>query len=346
MIRIAVGCFAGLLPAAEASPVLPVPSGSSYVFALPAGGPRLEVDSSAGARISSLGLGASEVLYLNKGRPFWGSSFLPSPQDAWPDFSGPLTLDREAYTGGPQGSALVMKSAKDAGTQLVFVKRFSANESDTSFSITLVIRNAGSGPKSWAPWQITRVPPGGFAFFPKGPGGIRGNLSSQAKEMSGWLWFDLVQAALPAGSAKFFADGEGWMAHVDRNGLLLLEIFPDIPAAQAAPGEGEVEIFADPKKLYMEVEHQGAYAVIQAGDSTAWTTRWYLRRLPDGIPRAAGDPALMAYVSSLARRAVATRLLRPVRRARVTQAPGRTRPRAAYPVPGADPVDAAGCRLP
>ena len=43
--------LAGPDPAAGAGPVLPQLSGSVYVFAFPGGGPRLEVDPAAGARI-------------------------------------------------------------------------------------------------------------------------------------------------------------------------------------------------------------------------------------------------------------------------------------------------------
>lgn len=69
--------LAGFCSAAGAGPVLPQLSGSVYVFAFPAGGPRLGVDSAAGARISSLKLGATEFLYLNKNQPNWGSTFWP-----------------------------------------------------------------------------------------------------------------------------------------------------------------------------------------------------------------------------------------------------------------------------
>jgi hypothetical protein len=342
-----VALLACLLPpsAAVSGPVLPQLSGSVYVFAFPAGGPRLEVDPAVGGRVSSLKLGTSEFLYVNKNQNNWGSTFWPSPQNGWPTYSNPKVLDRNAYTGGPQGSRLTLSSGKDAETQLTFVKRFSADDLDTSITVTLVMRNNGPGTKSWAPWQITRVQPGGLSFFPKGPGGIKGNLASQAKEVNGWIWFDLAAATLPGGMPKFFADGGGWVAHVDKTGLLLLETFPDIAAAQAAPEEAEIEIYADPGKLYMEVEHQGAYAPIPAGDSTAWTTRWYLRQLPAGIPRTAGNPALMAYVSSLANRTTAVRSARD-RHTRVTRVPIRARPGIDFPVPGSKPVEASGRRRP
>lgn len=285
-----------------AAPVPPQATPSGFAFAFPAGGPRLEISPAPGSRISSLKLGAVEFLFISSSWPHWGSTFWPSPQKAWPSTTVSESIDRATYTGGPQGSVLLMAGPEDPATGLSFVKRISADDADTVITVTLGIRNGGTAARSVAPWQITRALPGGLTFFPKGPGGQSGTLASQVKEIGGWSWFEFNAAVLPSGSPKFIADGSGgWMAHVDPNGVLLLETFPDLPASQAAPGEGEIEIYADPQRRYEEIEHQGAYGSIAAGDSTAWTTRWHLRRLPSGIARTAGDPALMAFVEALVR---------------------------------------------
>ena len=187
--------------------------------------------------------------------------------------------------------------------------------------------------------------PGGLTFFPEGQGQGRGNLASQVVTSEKWNWFDLDAATLPGGTPKYFADGaEGWMAHVDKNNLLLVEVFPDITPSQAAPEEAEIEIYADNGKRYMEIEHQGAYVALAPGDSLLWTTRWYLRKLPAGVSRTPGDPALMAFVSSVARRSSA---VRPPRNAKSTASPSRTSWRPATPAflgpdPSAPPVDAKG----
>ena len=323
--------------------MLPQRNGSVYVFSFPDDGPVMEVDPTVGARISSLKLGNSEFLYIDKSIPHWGSTFWPAPQNAWSRGSNPETLDREPYTGGPEGPVLTLTSDKHDETQLVFVKHFSADDADTSITVTLVMRNGGSEPISWAPWQITRAPPGGLTFFPKGPGESFGNMASEMQEMNGWMWFDMDNANLPGGFPKYFADGEGWMAHAHGNGLLLFETFPDISTDQAAPEEAEIEIYADFNKRYVEMEHQGSYTSIPAGDSIAWTTRWYLRQLPADIPRTPGDSALMAYVLSLANPTTPVRPPR-ARHTGVTQDPIPLRPAVLYPVPGSRPVDASGRR--
>lgn len=289
-----------------AAPVPPQPTGSGYAFSFPNGGPRLEIAPAIGARLSSLKLGTVEFLYVDRSGPFWGSTWWPSPQKAWTSSNVSKALDSAAYTGGPigpEGMVLLMAGPKDAATGLSFVKRISADDTDTAFTLAFTIRNGGTAARSVAPWQVTRVLPGGLTFFPKGPGGQFGNLASQVKEIGGWKWFEFDTAVLPSGmTPKYFADGSGgWMAHVDRTGLLLLETFPDLPSSQAAPEEAEIEIYVDSRRRYQEVEHQGAYASLPAGDSSAWTTRWQLRQLPPGIARKAGDPALVAYVEALLR---------------------------------------------
>jgi hypothetical protein len=328
----------------QAAPVPPQAAGSGYAFAFPGGGPRLEIAPATGARLSSLKLGTVEFLFLDRSLPFWGSTWWPSPQKAWPSSNVSETLDRAGYTGGPQGAFLLMTGPKDAATGLSFVKRIYADDADTAFTLAFTIRNGGTVTRSVAPWQVTRVLPGGITFFPKGPGAQFGNLASQVKEIGGWQWFDFNTAVLPSGSPKYFADGSGgWMAHVDRNGLLLLETFPDISSAQAAPEESEVEIYVDPGRRYEEAEHQGAYASLAPGDSSSWTTRWQLRQLPAGIARKAGDPALVAYVEALLRGRGSA--LHEKNRNPQVSSPGRTF-RIRFRLRGEDPgtADAAGRR--
>lgn len=340
--------LAWLLAAAaplRAAPVIPQVSGSAYVFAFPASGPRLEVEPDTGARITSLTLSGREFLYLDKSQINWGSTLWTSPQSAW-NWPPPEALDRAPYAGGPQGGILALAGAEDPATGLSFAKRFSAEDADTSFRFAFALRNGSASAKTAAPWLVTRVLPGGLTFFAKGREAGHGDLSPQVKELSGWMWFDHAAAVLPAGSPKFFADGAGWMAHLDRDGLLLLETYPDITPAEAAPGEAEIEIYADPAGKYMEIEHQGAYAPIPPGDSAAWTTRWYLRKLPAAVERKAGDPRLMALVAELLQRASTGLVERPANR-------GPQRKRARRDVgsfhdgaPDTRPVDAAGRSLP
>ncbi len=339
----------GAFPAPSASPIPPHASGNAYVFAFPAGGPRLEVIPGIGGRISSLKLGAAELLFTDRGGLNWGATFWSSPQSVW-SWPPPEALDRGPYTGGPAGSRLVLASPADPATGFAFGKRFAADDADTSFTLAFTLRNASGTAKQAAPWLVTRVPPGGLTFFPKGQGAGRGDLAPRLEEAGGCLWFDHGTGTLPGGFPKYYGDGaEGWMAHVDKDGLLLLEVFPDIPPSRAAPEEAEIEIYADPGRRYVEIEHQGPYTSLAGGDSLAWSTRWFVRRLPADVPRKAGDAKLLGYVTALVRRVASPAALRPHAGARASFPYHSVRaasfPAPVFPAP-AGPVDAGGRSLP
>jgi hypothetical protein len=114
--------------------------------------------------------------------------------------------------------------------------------------------------------------------------------------VNGVAWFSYNAAAITA-DQKLFADGqEGWIAHVDGD-LLLVKSFADTQPAQAAPGEAEIEIYANAGHSYVEVENQGAYVNLAPGTSTTWTVRWNLRKLD--LAATPGSAALLALVRSM-----------------------------------------------
>lgn len=291
----------GAAASAAAAPVPPQLTGSTYVFTFPGNGPRMEVDPAPGGRIVSLKLGTPEFLYLNRANNnlLWGSVFWTAPQSDW-NWPPPAAHNVNAYTAATKGDVLVLTGGVDNASRFSMVKHFSGESADTSITLTYIIRNGGTSARSAAPWAITRVLPGGLTFWGKGPGPMRGNHATLVKEQGGWVWFDHAAGSGVSGSIpKLFGDGTGWLAHVNAGGQLLLMVFPDIAQAQAAPQEAEIEIYTEPSQALMEIEHQGAYVSIPAGDSLAYTTRWYLRQLPSGAQKAVGNPGLTAYVQAL-----------------------------------------------
>jgi hypothetical protein len=100
---------------------------------------------------------------------------------------------------------------------------------------------------------------------------------------------------------KTFADGAGWLAHVDGD-RLLVQAFPDVPPGAAAPGEAEVELYADPSHTYVEIEPQGSIQTLEPGRSSeAWAVRWWLRQLPKELRAESGNAELVAFVEALIR---------------------------------------------
>ena len=52
--------------------------------------------------------------------------------------------------------------------------------------------------------------------------------------------------------------------------------FQDLKAGEEAPAEAEIQIFANPGKTFVEIEEQGAYTTLKAGEELSWTVTWYL----------------------------------------------------------------------
>ena len=83
---------------------------------------------------------------------------------------------------------------------------------------------------------------------------------------------------------KVNADGSGWLAYC-ADGLLLVKKFQDLQPEQPAPGEAEVQVYVNRGKTYIELESQGAYTLLQPGESLSWTVRWYLLPVDKDLSR-------------------------------------------------------------
>jgi hypothetical protein len=196
---------------------------------------------------------------------------------------------------------LSLSGATAAGLGLAVEKKFSADSQAGVVTVAYTLANRGSKARQVAPWEITRVAAGGLTFFPMGEGGPRKGPQDLLNPtlVNGVAWFPYSAAAITA-DQKLFADGrEGWIAHVDGD-LLLVKSFADTLPPQAAPGEAEIEIYANAGHTYVEVENQGAYVNLAPGAATAWTVRWILRRLDlAATPARAGSAALVDFVRGL-----------------------------------------------
>ena len=59
----------------------------------------------------------------------------------------------------------------------------------------------------------------------------------------------------------------------------------DRERAAFAPGEAEVQVYVNRGKTYIELESQGAYTLLQPGESLSWTVRWYLLPVDKDLSR-------------------------------------------------------------
>jgi hypothetical protein len=278
-----------------------IPTANGSVFSFQFGETLFAVDANQGGRIVTFASSGRNVLTgpaVNASN--FGSTFWPSPQSDW-NWPPPPEIDSAAYTPSLDGAVLSLSGATAAALGLAVEKKFSADGAAGMVTVEYTLANRGSKARQVAPWEITRVAAGGLTFFPMGEGGPRKGPQDLLNPtiVNGVAWFAYNAATITA-DQKLFADGlEGWIAHVDGD-LLLVKSFGDTLPAQAAPGEAEIELYADAAHTYVEVENQGAYVNLAPGAATTWTVRWMLRKLDlAATPAGVGSAALVDLVRSL-----------------------------------------------
>ncbi|MBN2192935.1 MAG: hypothetical protein JW751_08965 [Polyangiaceae bacterium] len=271
-----------------------VPSVSGNVYSFDIGSVSFDVNAAVGARITSLSVGGVELLSgsavhsVNYGSTFWTS---PHSDWYWPP---PPTIDATPYTATLDGNTVTMTGGSEPTLGVSVSKTFSADAGTGWIRLSYAITNTATAPRSFAPWEVTRVPTGGLAFFPRGPGGVAADTTLEHTEVATEVWFD--SATQGPQEAKLVADGGGgWSAHA-ASGYLFVKRFPDLPVGAAAAGEAEVAIYLGVG--YVELEVQGALTEIAPGGSSAWTVEWKVVPIPTGISVAGGSADLVALATA------------------------------------------------
>jgi hypothetical protein len=281
-------------------------STSTQPLVVTAGSVSMTVAPDVGARIlrcsldgQNLLLDAEAVAGTENANNF-GATFWPSPQSAW-GWPPIAAIDNAPYAAAHQSGRLVLRSAAGElsdGGKIALTKSIVALKDKSAIDVTYVMDNVGDKKVTLAGWQIARVRAGGLTFFRVGEGGI-GSDKLGTVTRSGIQWYQYDASVVVAQGQKTFADAKGWLAHIERD-FVLVQAFPDVPMGGAAAGEAEVELYADPSHTYVEIEPQGPALTIEPGTSSrAWTVRWWLRRLPLGLKAELGNPELVAFVETL-----------------------------------------------
>jgi hypothetical protein len=263
-------------------------------YTLAQGELRFEVDPRLGGRITSFRLGALDVLAGPDVSPNnWGSTFWTSPQSDW-GWPPPAEFDEIDYVASVAEEVLVLEGPKNPALGLALSKRFSPHGNGKAIVIEYRIHNRSDVSRTVAPWEISRVREKGLTFFPMGASSS-GTLAVEAQD--GVIWYLHDPSVLGDPGKKHFADGTGgYIAHVAGE-LLFVKSFKDVGPDAQAPGEGEIEIYANDR--YVEVEVQGPYTRIEPGSALSWTVIWQLCRLPASLHVTPG--ALATLAGSLAR---------------------------------------------
>jgi hypothetical protein len=267
-------------------------------YALTQGELRFEVDPRLGGRVASFRLGSLDVLAGSDVHPSnWGSTFWTSPQSDW-GWPPPAEFDDVEFGATLDEDVLVVEGPKSPALGFALSKRFSPHANGKAIIIEYRIHNRGDVTRDVAPWEISRVRARGLTFFPMGSSSS-GTLT--VEEQEGVIWYLHDPSVLGDPGKKHFADGAGgYLAHVAGE-LLFVKSFKDVPPHAQAPGEGEIEIYANDR--YVEVEVQGPYTRLEPGSALSWTVIWQLCRLPASLHVTPG--ALAALAGSMARVSVA-----------------------------------------
>ncbi len=264
-------------------------------FRFASGELELVIDPTDGGRVIEFSLGGKNVLRERSASESYGSSFWTSPQSDW-GWPPPFELDSGEWQWSTTrgGKELVLESELAAKLSLQVSQGVSMDPSRGAVTFRYTIENRGTLPRKVAPWQNTRVAPGGLTLYPSG--GPLSPESTLSFDTSGEIAFFQHEPRRFTSGVKSFGDGkEGWLAHVDGD-LVLIKVFPDVPPELQAPKEAEIEIFVDGAGKFVEVEQQGPYVEVQPGQSSEWTVTWYLRRLPKTIVAEPGSAELVDFI--------------------------------------------------
>ena len=241
------------------------------IYSISNGDVTLSVDPAHGGKILSFRLGEREVLSQMRWPNAFGSTFWTSPQAEW-NWPPVPEYDSLPYTAQVTEGPAIVLTGQPSKYGYRIRKTFAADPADGAIVLTYSILNESGETRKVAPWEISRVPNGGFLEFDAKPEGV-----TPADLMK--VTFDEGMATLEVDVAdenrKINVDGKGWLSFRD-NGLIFTKRFPDIAPEDAAPGEAEIQVYINGRKTFVEIEAQGPYTVLEPGGKLDWTVRWYL----------------------------------------------------------------------
>jgi hypothetical protein len=249
--------------------------------------------SANGGRIISYRIGKNEFLTCQSQHENFGSTLWTAPQSEW-NWPPYAELDSLKYRVESTGDVVKMISQQNSKSGFQFEKSWQAVGSDF-IRIEYVIRNISATQKSVAPWEVTRVPCGGIAFFPDGGNGNVPQSSLLPDLQSDGINWVSIDKNPGSKHVKLFSTArEGWLAYA-LNGVLFIKQFPDILPENYPPQQGEVEIYTNKDKSYSELENHGSYRLLQPMETCSYVVNWYLFPIPKKVKVKEGNPKLTSF---------------------------------------------------
>ena len=247
-------------------------------YSLSVGHVTLTVDAQKGGKIVSYRYDDKEILSQTKIPNSFGSTFWTSPQSEW-NWPPVPEYDTKPFNAEVAGDKLILTGEKSMRFGYRVRKELTTDKKDNAIVITYTIINESGETRKVAPWEISRVPNGGILFFDAKEVTPANNMETMPfvyEKKAAWYTLDESRK-----NRKINADGKGWLAFCDK-GLLFVKKFPDLKPTEPAPAEAEIQIYVNTGKTFVEIEEQGAYTTLNAGEELSWTVRWYLE--PTDLP--------------------------------------------------------------
>ena len=266
---------------------------SNHIFRIQSGKTEIEI-SQRGGRIVSYKFEGKEMLTQSTEHENYGSTFWTAPQRDW-GWPPSDVLDNQNYKVEKYGKGLKMISKPDQKSGFQFEKSWKVNE-NKSIHIEYVIRNISNSTKSIGAWEVTRVPCGGIVFFPDGGvGKVPDSSLKRDIQKEGINWIMIDRKPIPEHHKLFSTASEGWVAYA-LNNLMLIKQFPDTRPENYSPEQGEVEIYVNKDKSYIELENQGGNQQLLPGESLSYDENWYLISIPEDLNIISGNSELPQLV--------------------------------------------------
>jgi len=254
------------------------PSAEEGRYEITVGDISMTVNSKEGGKVVSFKLGDREMLSQLRGQNQYGSTFWTAPQAEW-NWPPVTEFDRAAYEVSLDGNVLTLTSQQAKKLPYVIEKKFMPAKKGGFIRVVYTIKNMGEESRKAAPWEISRVIANeeGLIFFDAPVEQVvaaQGDLIPFRGE-AGASWYNFEQTRA---NRKINSDGKGWLGYAV-DGMLMVKKFADITPEQPAPGEAEIQVYVNSGKTFIEIESQGAYQEMAAGQSISWTVDWYLMPL-------------------------------------------------------------------
>lgn len=253
---------------------------------------QLQARPDLGGRLASLRWGGRELLFQAAGdNNNWGSTVWLSPQSLW-GWPPIAKHDQLPYRVLKQDAKSVhMRSQLGQGVIIEKHIQLADHPDRVEFDYSLAVDKDFP---QLAAWQISRVQKQGLVFFPAKQESIKIPMGQVSYRYDNELvWLDIKADAV---EGKIIANGsEGWLAWL-HEGVILVKIYPPVPAQDMATGEGDVEVYVSAKQPYIELEVQSAAAELKAGQHKHWRLSWLLLNAPDNVSLKSGSRQLADFV--------------------------------------------------